>query len=168
MSKLPPKMMDLPPHKLRMATTIEPNLNCESMVKKCEALCCHVVPMEKDRFERNRHRLINKDFMLASLGKKHNHEGELVDHVLPLTESMRCPFNDTENGYRCNIYDDRPQVCKVYGNGLARCTSCPFFKGNGKKRSKKERKELERMTVEDFNEVAGKINNYIETEHGQK
>jgi len=133
------------------------NFDCSKMVKKCEALCCHCVPLEKDRFERNKHRIVNKDFKLLALGKSHNEFGEQKEYVLPLTEDLRCPFNDPKNGFKCNIYDDRPQVCKVYGNGKANCTSCPFYKPNGSKRGKEERKRLVRMAVEDFQEVADKI-----------
>lgn len=169
--KLPRKPGELSQEEAFKMVTTFPKIDCGRMTAKCKALCCHVVPMERDRFERNKHRLVNKNYVDVDMGKKVVETGEEKEIMLPLTEDLRCPFNDTENGYRCNIYDDRPHICKIYGNGVASCTSCPFFKANGAKRGKEERDALVRMMEEDFEEVAGKIDaeiTNIQTTHGKR
>lgn len=153
------KMSELTLNEIKRAIYTYPskNFDCKKMVNKCEALCCHNVPMELDRFERNKHRLINKEVKILKLGVKTDENLQEKEFILPLTENLRCPFNDEKNGYRCNIYDDRPHVCKVYGNGKSSCTTCPFYKANGGKRGKVERNKLVKLVIDDLTEVAGKI-----------
>ena len=50
--------------------------------------------------------------------------------VLPITEDMRCPFLTEDK--RCEIHENRPKVCRIYGYGE---NPCPYLRSDGRPRS---------------------------------
>jgi hypothetical protein len=46
--------------------------------------------------------------------------------------------------YQCNIYEDRPNVCREYGNESSIDMSCPYLKKDGTSRSRQERRSIQR------------------------
>ena len=79
--------------------------------KSCGA-CCGVFPIDKAIFLRN-------------LDKLQRAYGELVQAencVVPVTEDGFCVFLTAEK--RCSIYEERPDVCRLYGEIPAlQCTN---------------------------------------------
>ena len=81
-------------------------------VHKCQACCCYNVPFAQGELVRFADRIVTPVIS--------------VDHVfgaeLPLTVEVKkqsdilrnkCPFLRAD--YKCNIYDNRPDVCRKFG-----------------------------------------------------
>ena len=73
------------------------------------------------------------------------HIKEMVDFgpdVVPMTENMTCIFLSPTFG--CIIYDQRPDVCKKYGDETHLLMTCAYQKADGTARTRSERKRIER------------------------
>lgn len=123
--------------------------DCLPILSTCKALCCRVVPLEKEIWERNQNKI--------KIEVKEIHEGtaivegEKMDIVLPLTESGQCPFLNDKN--QCGIYEDRPSVCRKYGNETHKCLRCPFQDKNGRLRSRQERRKIFREAKKEADHI---------------
>ena len=96
--------------------------------------CCGIVPIPTRVWNENKNKA--KKFI------KQMHVSEVF--VFPITEDLKCCFlNDND---RCLIYEDRPDVCKKYGQ----CDElpCPYLKKNGRAwtegKAKQIRKKIDR------------------------
>lgn len=83
--------------------------------------CCGIVPLGEDLIEKHK-----KKFQVEPVEIK---EGVVV------TEDLRCVFMNRETKL-CAIYDDRPEVCRLFGTkeGIEKSgygLACPHFKPNG-------------------------------------
>jgi len=67
-------------------------------------------------------------------------------------DDCRCPFLD-RNILKCKIYENRPNICRIYGTGKDPRILCPHFKPNGSLWSEAKRKQLERIRSKMINEV---------------
>lgn len=65
-----------------------------------------------------------------------------TEFVLPMTENLKCCFLNTD--LSCNIYDDRPNICKKFGDESHSFMTCHFQDKHGRIRSRQERRKLER------------------------
>jgi Fe-S-cluster containining protein len=79
--------------------------------------------------------------------------GELFGetHDLLLTEDRRCVFLNDD--LSCNVYEDRPWVCKKYGDESCSFMTCPFQSKEGRIRSRQERRKIERENLSDFKKI---------------
>lgn len=97
--------------------------------------CCGIIPLDKEIIERNKDKI----------------QGEVVEVIdggtyqYYLTKDLGCIFLDRETK-KCNIYNDRPDVCKMYGVTMDPRLQCPYIKPNGNPRSEAGRKRIERQT----------------------
>ncbi|MCR4800392.1 MAG: YkgJ family cysteine cluster protein [Bacteroidales bacterium] len=79
-------------------------------LKQCKASCCYNVPFRLDFFDEHKDKIVNKVENLIEMGN---------GFVLPYTTTFgeytgnKCPF--LRSDYLCNIYDDRPDVCRRMG-----------------------------------------------------
>lgn len=97
-------------------------------IKRCKAACCTNVPIPKShlfafnkKIVRDLHGYI-EDSDIPQLG------GMIVRPVTdPENKNNVCPFL-TAN-YRCNIYDKRPLVCRMFGEGGHSFLTCDFKNG---------------------------------------
>ncbi len=118
--------------------------------KKCKADCCGYVPMEKEFWEKHKHKAqVEVKVLKWSTG-----------HVIPLTKNLACCFLDKD--YRCVIYEDRPIVCRLFGTKNVKGLRCPYLKPNGYKRGKKERLKLVGENNENMVRIAKRINKALE------
>lgn len=103
--------------------------------------CCGPVPIPKDVYERNRHkvRALTDDIL------------ETNGEVFVTQEDGFCIFLSEEK--ECLIYDERPEVCRLYGISNDPRLMCMFLKPNGKPRSKASIKQLDRL----LRKTAGRI-----------
>ena len=73
----------------------------------CKACCCHNIPFENGELERFSSAIVNPVLFVSPLG----------DAVVAFTDAdpmrNRCPF--LRDDFKCNIYDDRPEVCRLFG-----------------------------------------------------
>lgn len=74
---------------------------------KCSACCCYNVPFEKNELERFHDRVVTPIIYSIPLGMAR----------LPFTDNdlmkNKCPF--LRKDLKCNIYDNRPEVCRLMG-----------------------------------------------------
>lgn len=105
------------------------NVDCSLAVPKlCQADCCGMVPFYKDFVMRHKQDAKREVVKIIEID---------VMTVILETKDLVCTFLD-EN-YKCSVYDERPEICKKFGDGSHPALTCPYIKPNGKLRSKKGR-----------------------------
>jgi Fe-S-cluster containining protein len=118
--------------------------------ENCSAACCgNGTPLEKEVWERNKHKAVIQPIEVI----------ELKGDVFPFAETGEsCIFLDRETK-KCVIYDDRPEICRLFGTGIDRqgkpniLLECPYFKPNGNSRSEAKRKQLDRKVKKQMTET---------------
>ena len=115
------------------------SMNCEGCLARCKGECCANVPLP------------------ARLFKDHEAEKEITEmidigeqlgepYVVPVTADGRCPFMD--DTFHCSIYEDRPIVCRKFGDESCTFTTCSWQDKDGRIRSRQERRFLDRVFIE--------------------
>lgn len=68
--------------------------------------------------------------------------------AMHVTEDNRgiCPFLGLDD--RCTIYDDRPEVCRLFGNERHIFMTCSYQTSNGRIRDRAERRRIEKEQSE--------------------
>lgn len=120
-------------------------INCHLFHKVCKAECCTLAPIEEDVFRRNFTKLTAP-----------------VQEVIPfapgivilMTETGKCPFLNSELG--CAIYEDRPAVCRKFGDETHLNLTCAHQTKDGKERPTKEKKKIQRLQKEQQNKFFGR------------
>lgn len=107
--------------------------NCKKLCDsgKCDAQCCGPVPFPVDAFNKYAYRAGVKkweklELMQDKAGQK---------YVLAKTKDLDCIFLDKNS---CTIYEDRPEVCKLFGTSEE--LKCPHLTKQGKLRKKQNEK----------------------------
>lgn len=106
---------------------------CSRLHAKCKAMCCCVSPIDRDVWERNKHKALRPIEKLLDM------DGPF-EAVLPVTADAMCTFLTQE--LRCSIYEDRPRLCKKYGDDSSPCMKCPFQDKEGRLRSRQETRKI--------------------------
>ena len=108
-------------------------IDCSKCPDKEPQSCCGIMifPKEfvekfKDKIEQGHIEIIEKE-----------------DLVTFLYNDTRCPFLDRITRL-CNIYENRPDVCKRYGIDVEKLP-CLFFKPSGNRRSLASQTKMERI-----------------------
>ena len=75
---------------------------------KCKACCCYNVPFPRPMLEDFKDKIITPILHMTPMG----------DRVIPVTSlkgvmDNKCPFLRAD--YKCNIYEHRPDVCRLMG-----------------------------------------------------
>jgi Fe-S-cluster containining protein len=138
------------------------------MHHKCKAECCSVCPIPKDIWDRNQDKIVRQPTEIIDLGMMPDpYECQKLQHlpldnsqykeksilfspddfvnkhfIQPITKDMMCPFLNAD--YTCNIYDDRPGVCRDFGNETHPDLTCSYQDKDGKERSRQESRKLKR------------------------
>jgi hypothetical protein len=102
------------------------NFDCKKMHPKCQAQCCGVVPIPKDIYNNHQEKIYRVPMAVI----------EADDHLIPITSDAYCPFLNDK--FECNIYEDRPPVCRKFGDESHPMLYCPFLDKKGKERKTKE------------------------------
>lgn len=97
--------------------------------KECKAYCCGPVPLKKDVYARVKHKA--KRPIISEID-----DGE---YIMPDTKSRFCAFLSED--YQCQIYQDRPDVCKEFGNSDSPLMQCPYMTKEGRDRTPEEREK---------------------------
>lgn len=120
--------------------------NCKKMHHKCKAECCGVVPIPKKTYESNIPNIVRKPIDIL----------ETDDAYIPITEDAYCVFLNTD--LSCNIYEDRPDICRKFGDESHPMLCCPVLDKNGKERSRQNRLKL----FEEQSKIISKLGMYHE------
>lgn len=103
--------------------------------------CCGIVPFTKaeykaiENFAKKKHiSFVKTEFC----GKKVYMPKKLTKEIFKMydtkdisgIDNMRCPFLEYNalGLASCMIYENRPEVCRAFGNGKHPCLKCPFYK----------------------------------------
>ena len=108
--------------------------DCKKMHSKCKAECCGVVPIPNEIYENHKDKIVRQP----------NDLFRTEDCVVPITDGAYCIFLNTD--LSCNIYEDRPEVCRKYGDESHPMLFCPVLDQNGKERCRQNRRQVERQT----------------------
>lgn len=125
---------------------------CEKYHCKCKAHCCGIVPIPTPIWQRNQHK-IQVEVQKVHKVRITDQENELHTAMLPLTEDGLCPF--LQEDLKCAIYEDRPKVCRQFGDESHWALRCPMQHKDGTPRSE-----------EDQIELTSKVNEWIQTTTG--
>ena len=106
--------------------------NCIKFQHLCKSGCCGYVPIDKDLWERSQEKVQTVPEKVM----------DFDGAVLPFTKTGKCPFLTPE--LSCAIYDERPEVCRLFGNETHINLTCTYQKANGEARSFHERKKIEK------------------------
>lgn len=98
------------------------SFDCAKCHHQCQAICCSNVPLDPKLIKHNAHRIQRKIVEFI----------KIMDLVIPMTESGRCPFL-TQN-LKCAIYKWRPPICRLFGTELDPMLTCHFQDKNGNER----------------------------------
>jgi len=108
--------------------------------------CCGIVPFEKEFTEKHKSKFQVKPVKIK--------EGVVI------TEDFRCVFMNRETKL-CAIYDDRPEVCRLFGtkegiqkSGLG--LACPHFKPNGNEWSPAMKAKIKHVARKNFKKMLRK------------
>jgi len=117
--------------------------------------CCGIVPIPTNVWNKS------KDKINKAIKQVHVSES----FVFPITEDLKCCFLGEDE--KCLIYDERPEVCRKYGQ----CDElpCPYIKKNGhlwtEGKAKQIRKRIDRevdKAIKISNENADKFGLEVE------
>lgn len=108
--------------------------DCKKMHPKCKAQCCCMVPIPKELYASHQDKIVRKphDFVHTN------------DCVIPLTADTYYVFLNED--FSCNIYKDRPDICRKFGDESHPMLYCAVLDKNGKERCRQNRRHVERQT----------------------
>jgi len=123
-------------------------------VSVCHAECCYNVPLPKRLINGFRKKIANPILQLERW------DDELF---LPITDSdankNKCPFLNSK--YKCNIYEYRPQVCRLFGSrpDLSQYLRCGYLEGKDKHNIQLDKNPDYLMfeLINHFNELKGML-----------
>jgi Fe-S-cluster containining protein len=113
------------------------------MHSKCKAECCGIVPIPKEIYKRNKDKIIRVADETIDVA-----EG---DCYIPITKCAHCVFLNYDS--ICNIYEDRPDVCRKFGDESHPMLFCHYLDKDGKERSRQNRRFVERQTAKHISKL---------------
>src|SRR5258708_3968345 len=130
-------------------------MDCKSCHAQCKAACCGIAPMPLDIFERNKDKIVQQPGSIERFNGPDIPDDlqnisvqeikKDVEMVLPITKNLKCCFLNED--FSCNIYDDRPRICRKFGDESHIFMTCMWQAKDGRIRSRQERRGLERKCV---------------------
>lgn len=96
------------------------NNKCKDKLKICKAMCCGIVPIEIDIYNKLKHK--RKKFVIKEIKIDERYIIPLtipmflfficIGRLIPL-KFLNCCFLTKD--FQCSIYEDRPKICKLFG-----------------------------------------------------
>ena len=95
---------------------VETDMECDEKIKQgiCKADCCGPIPFYKKFLRKNKKRIVILSYEEIPF---------YDDMIIPVTHDASCIF--LTNKYKCNIYNDRPKICKSFADSQYRYLRCP-------------------------------------------
>lgn len=83
---------------------------------KCGAACCYNIALPQGFVKKHEDKIITKIIGIIPLSANPQ-QGFFEEQELCKTaeepNKNKCPF--LRSDYKCNVYDDRPRICRIYG-----------------------------------------------------
>lgn len=118
--------------------------DCSKMHPKCKAECCScTTPIPSDIYRNNldkRVELPNEEMEFKSNEDKEIFPSDI--DIIAMTDSGKCTF--LNKNLSCNIYKDRPPICKKFGDESHSALKCCWIDKDGKERSRADRRRIEK------------------------
>lgn len=133
-------------------------MDCKKSHAQCKAQCCHVCAIPEAIFERNIEKIVRpiKEIRRGAgpvipldLQKLDLKSEEIL--VVPITQDMKCCFLNED--LNCNIYEDRPNICRKFGDESHIFMTCSYQSKDGRCRSRQERRMIERQAQDRVNKL---------------
>ncbi len=93
---------------------------------KCHAACCYNIVLPIGMLEQFADKIVNK--VIATSPMPYNPEfppSEMVE-TSDNPANNKCPF--LRAGYKCNIYEHRPLICRKFGSGEHPMLICQYLR----------------------------------------
>ena len=119
-------------------------MDCESCLKKCKAECCGVIPLPKEI-------IMKYKFIRIPI-----HHEDFGDIILATDKDNYCCYLGED--LRCSIYENRPDICRKFGDESHILMTCKWQNANGAIRNRAERRRIEREQNKEQNSVINQIN----------
>jgi len=119
--------------------------DCSKFYKDCHAACCGVIPIEKELYKKNTDKIVTQPLKVEEYHDIDPFDGnKKKTFAVPITPNNKCCF--LKSDYKCAIYADRPNVCKIYGDESIPILLCRWQDKNGNKRSRQAKRFLNRIS----------------------
>lgn len=140
---------------------IETKMDCTKCHSRCNAECCSCTsPIPKDIYERNKDKIVTQPIQIIETdGKGRDFKDEKA--IVALTEHHKCIFLNID--LSCNIYEDRPWICKKFGDESHPYLTCSHQSKDGRVRSRQERRAIERENSKDSSKNIGLCMKMLDT-----
>ena len=106
-------------------------IDCSKCPEK--GCCCGIIPFDKNIIEKHKNKFQVVPEKEVDMGKE----------VAFITSDILCIFLNRQTKL-CMIYEDRPEVCKMYGIVKNKQLQCPYFRRSGNKRSDASKRQVEK------------------------
>ncbi len=110
--------------------------NCKLFHNKCQAKCCSFVPFDKEFFTKKFDKI---QIAVSEFAPFHD------NLVIPITADGTCPF--LSSSFDCMIYDERPPICRKFGDASHINMTCAYQTADGQARSNKEFKKISKQQL---------------------
>lgn len=112
-----------------MRLFLMPKFECKKYHCKCKAECCGIVPIPRTLWQKKQHAIQRHPKEVMSGIATNKITGQRENIVIPLTEDNYCPF--LKKDLSCAIYDERPEVCRKFGDESHPMLCCPMQDKDG-------------------------------------
>lgn len=94
---------------------------------KCKAACCYNIVLPVGLLDRFADKVVTPVIRRGTLPPSPN-VPEFSEYITTCENPAqnKCPFLRTD--YKCNIYDSRPTICRLFGEGHHPLLQCRFIK----------------------------------------
>lgn len=146
-------------------------MDCLKCLELCQAECCSdMVPLPAEFFDRHQADIVTlptrvERFMGYKLNEKpltyeyqKDEPQEEIEMAIVTTANRKCCF--LKNDQRCACYEDRPIVCKKFGDESHLFLKCSWQDKDGRMRSRQEKRSLERKSAKEckkFQQIGRKL-----------
>jgi Fe-S-cluster containining protein len=121
---------------------------CKKYHCECKARCCGIVPIPVVTWQKNQHNIQKPVLYAHKVLAQDPHTEKRETSILPVTEEMLCPF--LKEDLSCAIYQQRPEICKKFGDETHLMLCCPVQKADGTPRTENEKEIFEQQINEFF------------------
>lgn len=106
-------------------------------IAECKAACCYNVPLEKGYLTAYRKKIVNPVIKMAAYSETLEGYDKTKTPLgraqyLMITDNdgnkNKCPFLRAD--CKCNIYENRPPICRRYGFSDERLMNCEYLSGH--------------------------------------
>ena len=95
-------------------------------------MCCGIVPIPRVLWQKKQHAIQRQPERVIKGEATNKATGEREIIVIPMTKDNYCPF--LKKDLSCAIYEDRPPLCRKFGDDSHEVMCCPMQDKDGNPR----------------------------------